>query len=770
MRLLKFVLAFSLCSGTLSGAEVSPSVPPAPITSLRAIHALSNAEAGRQFPVAFIATVTYYKKGNVDLFVQDGDVAIYIETAKYNDIAIGDRVLVQGTTRASFRPEVKGDSVVILNHGDPPRARPATFRQLIRAELDCQRVIVHAKVRSVNSVLDGGLKSIYLQLLMDGGSIDAEVLERDPGDLAELLDAEIEITGAVAGRFDSKMQLTGILLEVNSLSDLKIVKRPRALPGALPLTPIDEILKDYDVLDKSRRVRVQGVITYYQAGSAMVLQDGAKSLWVTTQYEQPLRIGQRVSVTGFSDVRNGSLTLTGAEVEADGPVAPVTPVPSTSSDLASGEMAFDLVSVSGRLLMAIREAAQDEYVVVADGHLFSAVYRHPERGMEVALPPMTEVALGSTVRMTGILVLDNGYRFQGPAAFEILLRSSDDIAVVGKPSPLNVRNLTLIVGLLVLILMTIGVRALLTERRIRLQTAESAALEQRRSQILESMNGGRPLPEILSLIIDLLSARLNGAPSWCILADGLTVGNSPSNVTARRVIQREILSRSGASMGTLSVALNIIAKPDDDEAGALSVALELATLAIEGRRLHSDLVHRSEFDLLTDIHNRFSMEKRIDVLIKEGNANGSKFGLIYIDLDGFKHINDFYGHRFGDLYLQTVAMRMNRQIRPIDLLARLGGDEFAVLVDSAGNQEFLREIAIRIEHGFDEPFLIEDIPIRGSASVGFALFPVDGLTKDDLLNAADVRMYRSKRAKVSAQSASDRLEVSRLSRRGDDES
>ena len=113
------------------------------------------------------------------------------------------------------------------------------------------------------------------------------------------------------------------------------------------------------------------------------------------------------------------------------------------------------------------------------------------------------------------------------------------------------------------------------------------------------------------------------------------------------------------------------------------MAAGLATLAIETSRLYCDLVHRSEFDLLTDVPNRFSMEKTLDTLIQDARQSAGIFGLIYIDLNEFKQVNDAYGHQAGDLYLQEMVRRMKRQLRPGDTLARLGGDEFAVLVSGA---------------------------------------------------------------------------------------
>src|SRR5581483_11888056 len=98
-----------------------------PLTSLAAVHAISNEQAARQLPVVFQGTVTYYEPGNVDLFVQDGDSAIYVESSPDLQLAAGDRVVVEGITRASFRPDILAQRVTRLSHGSLPAAVDATF-------------------------------------------------------------------------------------------------------------------------------------------------------------------------------------------------------------------------------------------------------------------------------------------------------------------------------------------------------------------------------------------------------------------------------------------------------------------------------------------------------------------------------------------------------------------------------------------------------------------------------------------------------------------
>jgi len=180
------------------------------------------------------------------------------------------------------------------------------------------------------------------------------------------------------------------------------------------------------------------------------------------------------------------------------------------------------------------------------------------------------------------------------------------------------------------------------------------------------------------------------------------------------------------------------------------MAAELATLAIETSRLYSDLVHRSEFDLLTDVQNRFALDKTLGAAIQAAREVAGIFGLIYIDLDEFKQVNDLYGHQVGDLHLQEVVQRMKRQLRPGDTLARLGGDEFAVVVSDVRSRSDVEEIALRLEHSFDEPFAVEEHVLRGSASVGIALYPEDAATADGLLSKADAAMYAVKQAGKSS--------------------
>src|ERR1039457_1963581 len=163
---------------------------PATITTLRAIRAITNAQASQRLPVAFEAMVTYYRNFDTDLFVQDGDQAIYVDFKPGANLLPGDRVLERGKMRDSFRPVVAGESVTLLHHGSAPKPLPTNFKQLIRAQRDCVRVSQRGVVRAADMVWSAQKRNIYLQILTDEGYIDAAVNSDDANALKGLVDAE----------------------------------------------------------------------------------------------------------------------------------------------------------------------------------------------------------------------------------------------------------------------------------------------------------------------------------------------------------------------------------------------------------------------------------------------------------------------------------------------------------------------------------------------------------------------------------------------------
>ena len=175
------------------------------------------------------------------------------------------------------------------------------------------------------------------------------------------------------------------------------------------------------------------------------------------------------------------------------------------------------------------------------------------------------------------------------------------------------------------------------------------------------------------------------------------------------------------------------------------VATQVST-AIERKQAQAQLHHLALHDPLTDLPNRNLFRRHLDATL-EGAADGkAHVALLYIDLDGFKQVNDRHGHPIGDLLLCEVVGRIRGCLREHDLAGRIGGDEFVVLLDALPSPEHAADIAERIRTALAPVFHLRDRQVRISASIGVAIFPADGEDAGRLARAADHAMYRAKKA------------------------
>jgi diguanylate cyclase (GGDEF)-like protein/PAS domain S-box-containing protein len=149
-------------------------------------------------------------------------------------------------------------------------------------------------------------------------------------------------------------------------------------------------------------------------------------------------------------------------------------------------------------------------------------------------------------------------------------------------------------------------------------------------------------------------------------------------------------------------------------------------------------------DALTGLPNRFKMMDLGTSAVAAAQRHGRPLGLLFIDLDHFKDINDTYGHFAGDVFLRAVTQRLRGALRDSDTIARLGGDEFIVLLEACGSRTVAEEVANRLLYELQQPFVVEDNPVYAGASIGIAIYPEAGASFDELLKAADTAMYSAK--------------------------
>jgi diguanylate cyclase (GGDEF)-like protein len=192
-------------------------------------------------------------------------------------------------------------------------------------------------------------------------------------------------------------------------------------------------------------------------------------------------------------------------------------------------------------------------------------------------------------------------------------------------------------------------------------------------------------------------------------------------------------------------------------ADTLGIAVVAAVLLVIGngfstyiidlrvRTESADRIHQLSFnDTMTGLPNRIAFNERLAFDSAEAHEKAHKLAAFSIDLDGFKDINDLYGHGAGDLLLIDVATRMRKQLGPSEFLARQSGDEFLALTTSRNHPDDAYAFAERISQAFAEPFTVQGYAVRLTASIGFSVFPTDTPERDQLLSNAKLAMHRGK--------------------------
>jgi diguanylate cyclase (GGDEF)-like protein/PAS domain S-box-containing protein len=202
--------------------------------------------------------------------------------------------------------------------------------------------------------------------------------------------------------------------------------------------------------------------------------------------------------------------------------------------------------------------------------------------------------------------------------------------------------------------------------------------------------------------------------------------------------------RRDGSLLWVEVHANPLHHDDGQLYGAVASYDDVSARVEQDRRTR----HEADTDPLTGLANRRALERTLDAALSRAGARARSVGLLMLDLDGFKAVNDTHGHAAGDEALREVARRLSRSVRERDLVARLGGDEFVVvLTDLGGRSGAVRDSIQRINEALSEPFAFDGTSVTLGAAMGVATFPADGGNATDLLAHADRGMYAAKGAR-----------------------
>ncbi len=165
----------------------------------------------------------------------------------------------------------------------------------------------------------------------------------------------------------------------------------------------------------------------------------------------------------------------------------------------------------------------------------------------------------------------------------------------------------------------------------------------------------------------------------------------------------------------------------------------------EREKIAAELDFLANHDALTGLPSLRLCKDRLDQSLAEARRNRQTSAVMFLDLDGFKGINDEHGHEFGDLLLKATADRIKAEIRETDTVARIGGDEFVIILSSLPEVSIVDRIAASLIEQISNPVNIENTEVAVSASIGISLYPENGTTAEELIRSADKAMYQIKR-------------------------
>jgi diguanylate cyclase (GGDEF)-like protein/PAS domain S-box-containing protein len=255
--------------------------------------------------------------------------------------------------------------------------------------------------------------------------------------------------------------------------------------------------------------------------------------------------------------------------------------------------------------------------------------------------------------------------------------------------------------------------------------------------------------------------------------DWVSVRELAAQLGVKSIWCAPIRSGENALLGMITCAFNDKQNPGKNDHELLEMAQRLGAVCMEHRQMAAQIAFQAQHDTLTQLPNRALLNERLEQAIARATRREEGIALLFIDLDGFKQVNDTLGHAVGDELLRNITDRLGRAIRSGDTLARIGGDEFALLLPdlkiSSDAASDAASDATRIAEGmlnlFQTPFKLENHEVYVTASIGIANFPDDGTDAATLLQHSDTAMYRAKRSGKNTFSSFDPIMTASALRR-----
>ena len=732
------------------------------LPTLRTVHdvfVLSPAAAAKAYPIDFDAVVTYSDVEWGLLFVQDRTGTTFIDVHGNPDRFLpGERIRVQAVTVAGPNGVAIGrPRISDLGFGPLPKAVQETIAELDAGADESHVVVTEGVLRPCDEVS----ARVCFQLFDASKRVWLAIPQPASPEATALIGATVKVTGVAGRHVDDEMKRTGARLFIASLKQVAIVDPPAAIGVSSAPEPVAELRSSDADARFVRPVHLRGNVIWTSPG-LFAIHDPSGTVFVAPSPGASARTGSTVDVIGFPghgafglEIADAAVSL--AAVQQAGIEQPLSV---SAAEILRGSLQGRRVRLKARLIAQDVNQTEFVYQLQDGGQRFNAVLlRSGARSDVVGL------ARDSVLELTGVAFIQRGNP-AWPDSLLIMIESPADITVVSGAGWLTLRRGLAILAViaacaLIPLLWVTSLRR--TVRRqtevIRARLESEVRLENRFRRLFErnlaAVFTWRPDGAIIDCNMAFvhmmgLYAReqMIGRNYWKLAADPV------QSERLRSLLKDGALSNFEAALrrddGAIVHLLENITPVDAAEGAVYETTAIDVTLLKENQTelqmARDTAVHDSLIDSLTNLPNRRHLMELLSSSLEKARREDQVLALLYLDLDGFKLINDSLGHTVGDALLAQVAACLRSWIRPEDTLGRLGGDEFLVILNGLRVRQDAMLVAENLLDVIDSTFHVKGHELAVGATVGISIFPDDSADAEELVQQADSAMYAAKRA------------------------
>jgi len=679
--------------------EQSGGPAPAPITTIAQLRGLPTARAALALPVEVTGVITFVDSIWRHLYLQDTTSGVYVKySGQHPELRAGARVHVVGISNSgNYAPVIVAPKFVVEGPGPLPVPIPATSELAAAGLLDSQFVSIEGVVHPLKFAEQPDHPVFTFELYTSLGQV---YVYTSPGfpDLRKsspIEDARVRIQGTFSTVFNSRRQLVGYQLLLASPANIQILEPAIADSFAMAATPIGSLLLYSPGSRSGHCLKVAGAVT--MAGNDFVyVQDQSGGVEVRGD-ARSIHLGQRIEAVGYPTlVGRYSPVITDAVFRSLPGSGSIQPQATGADAILHGNYDAQLVTVEGRLLTAVPGPGSIDLLLQSGMQTFTAELDTSSQGND-----LPDLRAGSILRLTGVasaqIDLNKVYQLLhlDPVGFKLLLRVPQDVTVIQAASFWTSGRTLALLALLSLLIVAILVWVEVLRRRV---ARQRIALE-KASQTAQAIR-------------DLSRAM--------------------EDVSAEQKFETQVSVRGSEQIAGLVVGFN-------------TMLAQLLQKDNARRDAEARLKLQATIDDLTGLPNRRLLADRLAQSMALARRERTTIGFLYIDLDGFKLVNDSFGHAAGDQLLIEVGKRLRSRVRQADTLARIGGDEFTVILSHINSRDDAQRAAESLLHSLIDPFYVEGREITIGASIGISIFPDADSENEDLLQKADSAMYAAKR-------------------------